>query len=358
MNRAILCALAALALAACTPDFAPASQVEKLRVLAIRADPPEIAPAPAVGTPVAPDRAALTSFVLRADAPADPPRKTTVLYLACIPVPGDPTPSPCVLLAALRDPAGVLAGVARSSCGGTGSGGPARIAFAGAEVCQARTCGPATTSGGATLPSPQVVLPAGYGFEALAPGALDRILGVQAVVLAFALDATPDELAAGAGDCPAQVAASRLATLWAEREHVLATKRVWIRGPEAPDPPNQNPAIDGIAAGGIALAAAPPSSALPGTVYLTPVLSAGADALHEPYTELDAAGVPLRSTREEWVYSWFSTAGEMKDLHTRDGGVEQWNVGSTGGSPAVVTAVVRDQRGGVAWMARDLMIGP
>ena len=94
MNAASILPLAVLALAACGPDFDPGSRVEKLRVLGVQAEPPEIAPAPASGTPVAPDRAALTSLVLRADFAADPGRETSVVYLACVPTPGDPAPSP------------------------------------------------------------------------------------------------------------------------------------------------------------------------------------------------------------------------------------------------------------------------
>lgn len=364
MNRTSISFLASLALAACTPDFDPASRVDKLRVLAVQAEPPEIAPVPASGAAAAPGRAALTSLVLRADFATAPDRETTVLYLACVPTPGDPTPSPCVLLAGLRDPAGMLAGVARTSCAAPPAGGTAPVAFAGAEVCRAPaasssgTRAPATTSGGLTLPAPELALPAGYGFDALPPGAPERILGVQAVVLAFALDATPDELAAGSGACLAEVLATRLAALWAEREHVLIVKRVWIRGPDAPDAPNENPALDGIAAGGVPLDPASPASLPRASVALTPVLPANADALHQAYTELDTTGAFVRSDRERWIYSWFGTAGELKDLHTGDGGVEQWDLAAAAGGPALVAAVVRDLRGGVAWSWAEVTIAP
>lgn len=364
MNRPTIPFLALLALAACTPEFDPASRVEKLRVLAVQADPPEIAPAPLSGTPAAPDRATLTSLVVRADFAAAPGRETTVVYLACVPTPGDPAPSPCVLLDGLGDPAVVLGAAARRSCGAAAPAGTPVVAFAGVEVCRApaapswRTCGPAATSGGLALPSPQLALPPGFGFDALPPGAPERILGVQAVVLAFALDATPDELAAGTGACPEEVLATRLAALWAERDHVLAVKRVSIRGPEAPDPPNENPAVEGIAAGGVPLDPTAPASLPAPSVVLAPIPPATADALHQPYTELDAAGAVVRTAREEWVYSWFGTAGEVKDLHTRDGGAEEWDLSSAAAGPALVAAVVRDLRGGVAWTWAEVTIAP
>ena len=361
MNRPLLAAAALLA-AACSPDFDPASKVEKLRVLAVQAEPPEIEPPS--GTAVAPDRAALTSFVLRADFAADPARETTVAYVACIPAPGNPGPNPCVLFSELSDPAAVLAAAAGAACAPPPPDQLVSIAFAGVEVCRApdpgapapwKTCGPAT-AGGAALPAPEVAVPAGFGFGALPQGAPDRILGVQAVVLAFAIDASPGELATGPGACPAEVAARRLATLWGEREHVLSTKRVVIRGLEAPDPPNANPALDGITAAGAVLDPGAGSAVPRGAVTLAPVLPAAAD--HEAYTELDVTGAPVRSRVEEWVYSWFGTAGEMDELHTRDGEVEQWDLGGAAGGPALVAAVVRDLRGGVAWRWAKVTVAP
>lgn len=354
MNRASILSLAVLALA-CGPGFDPASRVEKLRVLAVQAEPPEIAPVPSSGTPVAPDRAALTSLVLRADFAAHPGRETTVVYLACVPVPGDPAPSPCVALAGLRDPAALIAGAGKGSCAAPPSGGAAPIAFAGAEVCRTpaagswKTCGPATTTGGLTLPAPEVALPAGFAFDALPPGAPERVLGLQAVVLTFAIDASPDELAGDTGACAAEILAGGLAALWAQREHVLSVKRVWIRGPDAPDAPNGNPAIEAISAGGVALDPAAPAALPRSKVALAPALPADADVRHQPYSEIDSTGAVIQAAREEWVFSWFGTAGEMKDEHTRDGGVEEWDLSPAPGGPAVVATVVRDLRGGVAW---------
>jgi hypothetical protein len=354
MNRPLLLVLAALALAACSPDFDPASHVEKLRVLAIRAEPPEIQPADASGPLVAPDRAALGALVVRADHAVDPTRKTTVFYLACLPVPGDPTPTLCVMLAGLRDPTAFLVEAAQASCAGGGAE-PPPITFAGAEVCEGRSCGPAVV-GGVTLPAPELALPAGYGpaLDNLPGSAPERVLGVQAVVLGFALDAAPDELAPGSpGACPEADVAGRLAALWPAREHVLATKRVMVRGPEAPDLPNQNPAIDDVASGGAPL----PATLVPGTWSLAPLLPPDAAERHQPYTKLDAEGIKIEDAREEWVTSWFATAGDLEDLHTRDGEEEPWTVFAPGG-PATLAAVVRDRRGGVAWKVRDLTIAP
>src|SRR5512139_78469 len=108
---------AALAVAACSPDFDPASKIEKLRVVAIRAEPPEIDP---TADPSA--VATLTSLVLRADF-LTTTRTTTVVHLACVPVPRDPNPTPCVMFENLRDQAAALAAGAREACAGSAPGG-------------------------------------------------------------------------------------------------------------------------------------------------------------------------------------------------------------------------------------------
>ena len=79
MHRNVTFTLAALALAACSPDFDPASKVDKLRVLAIKAEPPEVEPGSV---------ATLESLVLRADFDADPLRTTTVV--SCTTISGGP----------------------------------------------------------------------------------------------------------------------------------------------------------------------------------------------------------------------------------------------------------------------------
>jgi hypothetical protein len=355
MNRTyIAVAVATLALAACTPEFDPASKLEKLRVLAIQAEPPEIEPAGA-GT-VAPDRATLTSLILRADLDADPVRTTTVVHLACVPIPGDPTPTACVQLATLRDPAAEIAAGVRRACAGEGpapEGGWPAIALAGFEACAGTTCGPAV-AGGIPLPRAELVVPAGFAFP---PSGAERILGIQAIVLAFALEATPDELVAGMGTtCPAGVVADNLARLWPVREHVLSSKRVVIRGPEAPDAPNLNPAIEGIRAGAAILDPDAMTTLVPGLIPLAPIVPSGAAGEPEEYTKLDAAGLPIEVAREEWVYSWFSTAGELDELHTRGAEADAWIARAS--PPALVVAVVRDLRGGTAWAVRTVAVGP
>jgi len=353
-------AAAALALAACSPDFDPASKLDKLRVLAIQAEPPEIEPAGA--TTVTSDRARLQSLVFDAEPV---PTTTTVVHLACVPEPGNPAPTPCVMLANLRDPAAAMAAGAQQACAGGGSGAAPwtapwpEIDLAGIEMCESMECGPAVV-GGMPLPPPELVVTSAVRarFEALPAGAADRILGVEAVVLAFALQATPDELLAGVGTtCPAGDVAANLARLWPVREHVLSTKRVQIRGIEARNPPNLNPDIGGIDADGTELDDPDVVATLAGgKIALRPIAGTCAP---EPYAKLDAAGSVIENTTEEWVYSWFSTAGEIDELHTHGTDPDEWTVSaSAGGTPAIVAAVVRDLRGGEAWTVRKVLVAP
>jgi hypothetical protein len=345
VNR-VLAVAAALAAAACSPEFEAASRIEKLRVLAVQAEPPELDPAGA---------ATLTTLVLRADFATAPARTTTVVHLACVPVPGDPRPTPCVELANLLDPAAAIGDGARAACAGTGVGStpwPA-VTLAGIEACVGTRCGPASSGEAALLP-PRLTVPAGFTFPPTGP---ERILGVQTVDLAFALDATPDELVAGVGTaCPAADVAANLARLWAGREHVLATKRVVIGGPDAPaGERNHNPAVDGILAGGSPLDPAAATTITGGVADLSPELPAGPAGEPEVYTKRDAAGAPLETVPEDWVSSWFATAGDLDELHTHGVDPDRWTFESVHG-PVRLVVVVRDLRGGTAWAVRDVEV--
>jgi hypothetical protein len=364
MNRNLavpLASLAALALGGCTPDFDPASRIDKLRVVAIRADPPEIEPAGP--TTVAADRAALTSLVLRADFDADLVPTTTVVHVACLPAPGSPSSTACQTFDALRDLGALVADVVATAC----SADPASAAsigepfLVGAEACAPGSCGEASAEG-TPLRRAELVAPAGY-FDALlaaAPGHPDLILGVQAVVLAFAIDAAPDQLVRGvAGPCAEARLLAGLVQRWPDpgTAHVLATKRVLVRGPASRDPePNHNPAVDDLVAGATTLVEGAATTVPAGKVDLRATFS---DAARETYTKRDAAGDAIETLREEWVYSWFATAGEIDELHTGGGESDEWTVGGTpGGQRALVAAVVRDLRGGVGWAVRAVSVVP
>jgi hypothetical protein len=358
--------LSALALAtACTPDFDPASEVRSLRVLAIRAEPPEIAPA---GDGAAPSRATLASLVAHPAFADDLSRRAVVLHVACTPTPGDPGPSPCTVLSELADPTALLgAADLAAACATPGRGAPGEITFAGIEVCGVEGCAPVSVprdpaDPGSTvaLPAPAYELPADYTLAALPQGAAERVLGLAVTSLALALDAAPAELAPAEAvpDACAALSAviARFEAEWPLRAHVAALKRIGVRGPEAGSTPNQNPVISGVAMAGAALPAPGPTPAAvaPGVeVELLPVLPGDFAALRETYVHYDAAGTPIETKQEDWTFSWFSTAGDLDELHTNDPAEPQVLTAPRTGR-AVVWTVVRDLRGGTAWTAGEI----
>jgi len=355
-------ALAALAATAtgCGPKFTSPTDVADLRILAVRAEPPELAPP---GDASAPTRSALGALVGHPAFATDATLRATVLHVACTPVPGQAEPSPCTVLAELASPQG-LVGLADpgTACTAPGLGVPGAITLAGLESCGRDGCepvvvrrDPADPGSEVTLPVPAYEVPAALDLGSLPPGNPERVLGVEVMDLALALAVDPADLGpdtAVASDCEALgTVASRFAAGWDAGPHVLALKRLRVRGPDAPSAPNRNPPLDGIALDGALL---PPPSASPYLVApgeeraLTPVLPGDEAALREAYLEVDGAGNVLGEKTEEWTYSWFAAGGELSDLHTRS--ATQPEVLTTPPSGrAVVWLVVRDLRGGVAW---------
>lgn len=370
MNRALVALVPILALAAaCGPDFDPASEVQGVRVLAVRADPPEIAPA-IDGT--APSRAVLETLVAHPSFPVDPARQAVVLHVACTPAPGDPGPSRCTTLSELDDPAKLLANAdLATACAAPGVGAAGAITFAGLEACGLGGCSPLSVlrdpvdpGSAGMLPAPAYELPATYSLSGLPADAPERVLGLEVVDLALVLDARPDELApttAVPDDCALLGAvAGRFQAQWSLRAHVAALKRIRVRGPSALSAPNHNPLLEGVAMGGTTL---PAPGGIPATlppfakVDLLPVLPGEFEALRETYVEPDARGQPIATKREEWTFSWFSTAGELEDLHTNHPGEpEVFTAPPSGG--VVVWTVVRDLRGGIAWRAGGIAVAP
>src|SRR5512142_1325905 len=89
---------AALLATGCAPDFTSPSQVGSLRALAVRAEPPELAP-PADGA--APARAVLDTLIAHPGFAADGARRATVLHLACTPSLDPAAADPCTSLTEL-----------------------------------------------------------------------------------------------------------------------------------------------------------------------------------------------------------------------------------------------------------------
>jgi hypothetical protein len=371
MTRPLLAgaALALLAAAGCTPKFDPASRVQELRVLAVRAEPPELAPA---GDGSAPSRAALETLAGHPAFAADPAREIVVLHVACTPDPADPGPSPCVRLASLSDPSQLLAGAdPAAACTAPGVGKRGAITFSGLEACRRSGCAPvvvrrdpADPASEVALPAPAYELPADLSFDGYPAGAPERILGLEADDLALALDAAVADLApraAVADGCAALAAvAARFEAEWPGRPHVASLKRIRIRGPSAPSAPNQNPTVAGVTLGGKPLSApgASPATIAPRAVAdLLPVLPGDFATLRESYVRSDASGAFIERRQEDWTFSWFATGGDLDQLHTKDPAVPDAYTAPAAG-PVVIWAVVRDLRGGVAWTVAEVDVTP
>jgi len=389
IHHAVLLILLA---AGCGETFKPASYVDRLRILAVQADPPEVmdpASDPSGGGPGASSR--IRSLVADPAQLEDLEREVSVLYLACTPDPRQPSQGAvCTSYAMLQDPAALAALLGRSaggdpaSCGGASEGEPdtgpettSLISFLGGERCaHGVDCEPLSITVGDSafpLPPPTYVVPDHLRLHDLDPGDPARILGVHASVVAIALAASADELLQGIdpGD-PCTLATElgpRLAALLEIRDSVVAVKRIQVRGPDATDPPNLNPAVDGILNGDLPLPPEledpiPEAAALSrGRAYpLRAILPGDPPDLRQPFTIYDARGKKLKEEEEERLYSWFATAGSFEELRLRSPDEPNRWTAPTGreeddpipvGGRVFFYTVVRDMRGGVDWAVRE-----
>jgi len=371
--RASLAIAAAVVAAGCGMNFKPASYVDSLRILAVRADAPEVQEPGHLG----PSSTRLTALVADPAALDDPSREVTVFYLSCTPDPLDPNGSGCSALANLKVDGSIARMAAASLCGApSGDGGMSSpMRFAGIEACaHGRECQPITVDAGGTpmeLPAPTYEIPEETDLDVLPAGHPARTRGIQAMIVAVAVSASPSELVAGvdATDPCAFAAAvgERLGTMLDTRENVTAVKRVQIRGPDAPDAPNVNPAIEGVSSDG-----APIPEEIGDPVPTSARIVAGAVAdlrpvateVHQRYTRLDASGAKVEEVEELWTYSWFTSAGTLKHLRTRgtEEAAEFTAPTDKKDDPIPVSkrifvwAVVRDGRGGVDWVTRELRL--
>lgn len=390
----LLLGLTALTLLACSETFKPASYVDRLRILAIRAEVPEVEPLSRDedGQPLSAqredhpgDRSRIRSLVADPAQLQEPERVVTVLYLSCTPEPRSPgSAAACTSYVALQDPAALvgLIGLGQGqSCGEGTRAGPSSqqgwIEFLGAERCSgAGPCEPATVDlGGIPVEiAPSYVIPEELSLETLPSEDPARILGVQASVVAIAIAATVDELLQGVdpGDpCSFGPALStRFAALLEEREHVSAVKRVPIRGPDSPDDPNRNPEVLGILAGKHLLPETiedPPqqeAELLVGKAYGLRAIPPSGGPDFQRFSRFDAYGKKLKTEREEWLYSWFATAGSLDALRTRAADeANRWRISDDPKEEpfppdgrAFVYVVVRDLRGGIDWAIREVRL--
>jgi hypothetical protein len=365
----------------CGEEFSPPSEVTGLRILAIQVEPPEIGAREGMG-----QEAVITSLVADPAQLDDPDRSVLVAYLSCTPDPLDQGPNPCTAIAALRDPSELQ--LPRGTCGdgggdGGGGGTPGPEApqglfqFLGAERCdQAAGCGPMGVVWGGTrleLPPPTYRLEAAPDLGTLPAEHPKRMRGLQVVVFALAVVGTEEEVMDGldpTDPCFGPTVAERFLGLVQTREHRMAIKRIQVRGPDLLDEPNVNPQVGGILARGVPLPAVGTLS--PGSVAhlhprppAPPVDDRGVqlpfESLLQPYSRLRLDGTVVKEEREKWVYSWFGTAGHL-DAHrsNRLDETVSWELPRGEHTPesgrAFVYLVVRDGRGGVSWVVREVLL--
>ncbi len=363
---------ALLALAGCkVPDFTGPEQVKELRVLAVRAEPPEIgAPADAGADEDWPaGAAAVQSLVGHPGFAATADAGAVVLHLGCTPAPGEVAGTVCTRMSELTRPSDLLQLVnAADACTAPGRGTVEAITFSGLEACGRDGCGalsvardPTDPASAVPLPTPAYSLPDGYALSSLPAGHPQRVLGVDVVDVALALEATPGEVApaaAVADPCAALGAVlQRMQDLWQERPSVAALKWIHVRGPDMPadSPPNHNPSLAGMTLDGTPVPA-PGGTPLAVTAgrrqELLPPLPGAFGDLRESWKRFDSDGNYVDTRTEEWGYSWFTTAGSLEFSHTTAWDETNWLKPAS--NRAVLWLVVRDLRGGEAWTAGEV----
>ncbi|HEY0838915.1 MAG TPA: hypothetical protein VGD74_01890, partial [Vulgatibacter sp.] len=377
--RAFFAIVSAVSLAGCGENFKPPSYVDGLRILAVRAEVPELAPSAGTDGSL-PSRTELEVLIADPAQLDDPDREVTALFFACTPDPLDPTGSGCSALANLRIDAKVARAAAAAMCaGGSGGGAASPMRFAGVASCvHGQPCSAVSLEVEGVplqLPAPAYEIPDDTDLEILPSDHPARVRGIQAMISTVAVAASPAELLNGADasdPCAfATALGARLGDLLETRESVTAVKRVQIRGPDARDEPNVNPIVTGISARGEALPEDPGDPVGPEALIaagaaaaLLPLLpDDGVDRIQR-YTRLDATGAPVEVVDESWTWSWYASAGTIERLRTRATTEPAAFTAPTGKKddplPAskriFVWTVVRDGRGGVDWVTRELRL--
>jgi len=304
----VLVPLLTTLLSACGEEWRPGTYVGGMRVLAIRADPPELAPGAV---------ARLSSVVVAPSA-----AQKTLIWLACDPDPSQLDQSECAKYATLEEAADL----------------------------------------GDVSSLPEGVKPLGFGTEAVyqAPANLfaqvasddpRRTRGVLTVVLMMAvaapLPATPEELQA----LMEKVRSGEIPSL-------LSIKRIRISEESVH---NENPVLESVRLGDEVLtgSGARPTKVRPGQLYT--LVGNAAEGSAERFQQLDPFG-NLVEKDEPLLVSWFSTAGLFSVTRTPAGDDSQRFIvpqpfdEPPAGGRVTLYAVLRDGRGGVDWLQRGLFV--
>ncbi|MBI5547627.1 MAG: hypothetical protein HY901_27405 [Deltaproteobacteria bacterium] len=306
--------------AGCTDPWPLVTNVDGLRLLAIRAEPPDLAPGQSTQ---------LDALVVD---PREPGRTNTVLWFACDPDPSQLDQTPCADYTTLQDTSGGEIGADPQTL-------PEGVRFLGATSPAAAA--PVTYLSRADL------------FAQLTPDDPRRARGVLAVVLALAIAAPPPTSLTELGALLEKVKTK-------EVESLLGIKRIRISETTTP---NHNPRLQGVKVGErLWSPGLRPAKVHPGVSV--PLVGVAQPGTVETFEELDADG-HLVEKQEKLFVSWFSTVGELRfprNLEGEDG--DQRQELSTPfvlqhvpeDRRATLWAVLRDGRGGVETMVRGLLL--
>ncbi len=306
MRHAPLLALFVL-LAACGDEFRPASFVDRLRVLAVIPEPPDVRPG-----------GSTTLDALVVD-PRDPARRNTLVWLACNPDPKALEQSACSQFETLEDPSQLAA----AAEGGT-------VAFLG-------------HGRGVRYSAPEGL------FEPLAADDPLRRRGVLAMVLLLAV---ADEV-----DDPAKLPELLERVQTRQVDSVMALKRIRISEDESQ---NLNPSIAGVKfdeelwAPGLR-----PAKLKPGQTYALTGVAAEGSAEH--YVALDSENQPVERD-EKLIFSWFTTAGVFEEPRSEAGmPTQKFTVPFVfdrlpPNRQLTLYSVLRDGRGGITGASRGVFV--
>lgn len=295
-----------LVLGACDYGFKPVTLVENLRVLGVRADPPDLVPGQTATLE------ALTPDPSRA-------RPSTVLWVGCDPDPYDLNRTACADTSLLQDPAALT--------GGTGVLPP------GVRVIGLN--GRATYAASADL------------FAQLPQDDSRRTLGTVGQVLAFTV---AEEVSPAASSDELKALFERVQRK--EVRSIIAIFRVRIS--EASER-NTNPSVSALRLGDEVVPAGAHVALLPGAAA---VLDLEVDpAVFETYTVVTPSATETRT--ERILTAWYSTLGRFDHDRTALGEEVKATLSAPGGADrtdvvperrtGTLWAVLRDTRGGVAW---------
>lgn len=318
-----LCLLSLLA--SCTDPWRNVYSVEGLRVLAVHADPPDLAPGQSTS---------LSALVVD---PTAPERRNTLIWLACNPDPTQLDQPECAKYDTLKAFQGV--------------GGDAGMTQLPAGLVPL----------GMTTPAGVPQFPIFYKapedtFSQVPEGDPRRVKGTLAVVLMLAIAEEPP-----ASWPPKEQDLLDLLERASSKQvpSVLTVKR--LRVSENPTP-NHNPELDHLRVGEEDWGPGPqPVKLVPGV--WTHFLSFAAEGSAETYQDLDVDGNPVTKT-EHLSTSWFTTFGEFDKERTVEGEIDHPAhlyvpfvlADVPGDRKGIVYAVLRDSRGGSAWDARGFFI--